>query len=36
MRSKELTVSEISNLWSSYLKNSMELQFSSYSKGPEN
>lgn len=30
MRSKELTISEISNLWSSYLKNSMELQFFTY------
>ncbi|MFD5850890.1 DUF3231 family protein [Cytobacillus pseudoceanisediminis] len=28
--SKELTVSEISNIWSSYLKNSMELQFFTY------
>lgn len=30
MRSKELTVSEVSNMWSSYLKNSMELQFFTY------
>ncbi|MCM3708601.1 MULTISPECIES: DUF3231 family protein [Cytobacillus] len=30
VRSKELTISEISNLWSSYLKNSMELQFFTY------
>ncbi|MEH6988223.1 DUF3231 family protein [Cytobacillus firmus] len=30
VRSKELTVSEVSNMWSSYLKNSMELQFFTY------
>jgi Protein of unknown function (DUF3231) len=30
VRPKELTVSEVSNIWSSYLKNSMELQFFTY------